>query len=114
MVTRDVPRVRVVDRPVTVIVEKPVVRERVVTRRVPVVVTRIVERPVAVADQPPAQRLPSTADVLTSIRAVTSREYLPAAIATSPDTPPEPAELDQRTDAGGPTPVATASLKGVW
>lgn len=114
VVTRDVPRVRVIDRPVTVIVEKPVVRERVVTRRVPVVVPRIVERPVAVADQPPAQRLPSTSDVLTSIRAVTSCEYLPAAVAERPEAPAEPAERNQRTDAGGPTPVATASLKGVW
>jgi len=104
----------VVDRPVTVIVERPVVRERVVTRRVPVVVTLIVKEPVLSLEPTPAPRLPSTSDLLTSVHTVTKREYLPAAIATSPDTPPEPAELDQRTDAGGPTPVATASLKGVW
>ena len=52
--------------------------------------------------------------MLTSIRAVTSREYLPAAVAERPEAAVEPAELDQRTDAGGPAPVATASLKGVW
>ena len=114
VVTRDVPRVRVVDRPVTVIVEKPVVRERVVTRRVPVVVTRIVERPAPAADQQPPQRLPSTSDLLTSVRAVTSREYLPAAIAAQPELPAEPERLDQRTDAGAPMSVAAASLKGVW